>query len=65
MDAVQTADTFGVSADRAVTYEPDSTGTEINFNAVSETVSCMRASRSVAADWKRDIENYRKNKKKR
>lgn len=65
IDAVQTAETFGISAERAVTYEPDALGTEINFRAVSDTVSCMRASMPMASDWKRDIEEYRKNKKKR
>ena len=65
IDAVQTAGSFGIAPDRAVTYEADSMGTEINFRAVSDTVSCMRASMPMASDWKRDIEEYRKNKKKR
>lgn len=65
IDAVQTARTFGITPDRAVTYEADSVGTEINFKAVSETVSCMRASMPMASDWKRDIEEYRNKKKKR
>ncbi len=63
MDAVSTAGTFGIAPDRAATYEPDAEGTEVNFRVVSETVSCMRASKPVSEDWKRDIERYRKAKK--
>ena len=65
IDAIETAGTFGISADRAVTYEADSVGTEMNFRAVNEAVSCMRECRPMAADWKRDIEDYRNSKKKR
>lgn len=65
IDAVSTAAGFGISADRAVTYEADSRGTEVNFRAVSETVSCMRASMPMSTDWKQEIEAYRKSKKKR
>lgn len=65
IDAVSTAAGFGISADRAVTYEADSVGTRVNFNAVNETVSCIRASMPMSADWKRDIEEYRNKKKKR
>ncbi len=65
IDAVQTAGTFGIAPDRAVTYEADTEGTRMNFAVVSETVSCVRASRPMASDWKRDIEEYRKNKKNR
>lgn len=63
IDAVSTAEGFGISADRAVTYEADALGTEINFRAVSDTVSCIRTSMPMASDWKRDIEEYRRNKK--
>lgn len=63
IDAVQTAGTFGIAPDRAVAYESDAVGTEVNFRVISETVSCMRASMPMTADWKKDIEEYRKNKK--
>ena len=45
IDAVETADTFGISADRAVTYEADNVGTKMNFEAVNEAVTCMRKCR--------------------
>lgn len=47
IDAVETAGRFGISADRAVDYVPDSTGTQLNYSAMSETVACYRACGSV------------------
>lgn len=47
IDAVQTAGHFGISADRAVDYVPDSKGTKLNFEAMAETVACYRATGAV------------------
>ncbi|MCM1149759.1 MAG: VWA domain-containing protein [Butyricicoccus sp.] len=49
IDAVETAGHFGISADRAVDYVPDAAGTELNFQAMSETVACFRATGAVPA----------------
>ena len=62
IDAVETARHFGISEDRAVTYCADSVGTRTNFDAVSETVCCMRASEPIKADWKNKIEEHLKKK---
>ncbi len=43
IDAISVAGKFGVAANRAVTYECDSTGTALNFNVMSKMVSCARA----------------------
>lgn len=43
IDAVETAGRFGIAADRAVDYVPDSAGTELNFHAMSEAVASFRA----------------------
>lgn len=64
IDAVETARNFGITEDRAVTYHADGEGTRKNFDAVSDAVCYMRASAPIAADWKRDIENYKKSKTK-
>ena len=56
IDAISTARRFGIGADRAVNYHADSQGTRLNYEVVSETVSCMRAGEPIAADWKRKIE---------
>ncbi|WP_251446907.1 vWA domain-containing protein [Vermiculatibacterium agrestimuris] len=62
MDAVETAGQFGIARDRAVDYVPDSVGTELNFQAMSETVACFRATGAVPAA---PMEAIRKDMKKR
>ncbi len=49
IDAVQTASRFGISADRAVDYVPDSKGTRLNYDAMAETVACFRKTGAVPA----------------
>ena len=60
MDAVEEADSFGISADRSVTFQNDSQGIETNYRVVSETISMMRSAAPCAvplgAEWKREIE---------
>ena len=58
IDAVETAHTYGISADRAVTYEADCEGTRMNFDVVSRTVSSVRMARPLGANWKKDIEKH-------
>lgn len=65
IDAIGVANRFGISEDRAVNYECDSRGTEVNFNALSAVVSRVRSakagSRANLDHWKDDIEqDYRK-----
>lgn len=62
IDAVETARHFGISADRAVDYVPDGEGTALNFQAMSETVACFRAT-GVVPDA--PMEKIRKDMKKR
>jgi uncharacterized protein YegL len=42
IDAVQTAERFGISADRAIDYVPDSAGTSLNFKVMAQTVATFR-----------------------
>lgn len=57
MDAVQEARKFGIHADRAATFENDSEGTALNYEVISETVSCLRTNAApLGAGWKRKIE---------
>ena len=44
IDAVQVAGRFGIGASRAVNYEHDAIGTQLNFKVMSEVVSCARKS---------------------
>lgn len=66
IDAVETARTYGISEDRAVDYQCDSEGTQVNFAAVSDAVCAMRCSAPITSDWSKDIKNhYRRSKKRR
>lgn len=56
IDAVETAKSFGIAADRAVKYKCDSAGTRLNYEIMSETVTAFRESRPVGAEWKKKIE---------
>ena len=47
IDAVKVAGQFGVSKKRAVRYECDGAGTQINFDVMSKIVSCARSSESM------------------
>lgn len=61
IDAVATAERFGISKDRATNYNADAEGTLLNYEVISETVSCMRASRPISESWKDRIdEDFKK-----
>lgn len=65
IDAVSTAENYGISPSMAVEYEADSIGTRTNFDAVSQTVSFMRETGKVNASWKKEIEEHLRKKQKR
>lgn len=56
IDAIATAERFGISEDRATNYNADSEGTLLNYDVICETVSCMRASSPISENWKDRIE---------
>lgn len=62
IDAVQTAQRFGIGADRAVDYVPDAKGTQLNFEAMAKTVACYRMTGAVPDE---PMEAIRKDMKKR
>ena len=62
IDAVGCAGDFGITPDRAVTYEADSVGTKKNFEGVSCAVTCARSAMPITEDWKKEIEEYREKK---
>jgi hypothetical protein len=51
-----TAGSFGISADMAVNFVSDSEGTQLNYKAVSEVVSCFRKGKKLDKSWKEEIE---------
>jgi hypothetical protein len=61
IDAIETAERFGISEDRATNYHADSEGTLLNYEVISETVSCLRANRKISENWKERIdEDFKK-----
>lgn len=62
IDAVETADRFGIGADRAADYLADAEGTELNFRMMSQTVTAFRRCGSVPAAY---LDEIRKDQKKR
>ncbi len=64
IDAAREAARFGISEDHAANYHADSQGTAVIYEAVSEAVCNVRASRPMRADWKRQVdEDYQKRSK--
>lgn len=48
IDAIEVAGRFGIQPSRAVEYECDSEGTQLNYQVLNETVSKMRMSKCAA-----------------
>lgn len=65
IDAVETASRFGIAPERAVDYVPDSRGTALNFEVMSETVASYRACGSVPANCFAKIKKDMKKRGKR
>ena len=63
IDAVETAARYGIGADRAVNYNCDSKGTQLNYEVMSKTICAFRESRPITADWKKKIDNDFKSRK--
>lgn len=56
IDAVETANAFGIDASRAANYCCDSAGTSLNYDVIGEAISAVRSSRPLNGDWKRRID---------
>ena len=62
IDAIETAERFGISSDRAANYNSDHEGTVLNYEVLADTVCEMRAAAApIGADWKKRIdEDYKR-----
>lgn len=62
IDAISVAGRFGIHADRAVNYECDAKGTEVNCRALSKVISRVRnckreeMNEALSSEWKEEIE---------
>ena len=60
IDAVETAERFGIDPNRAAQFHNDSQGVQLNYQVICDTVSNVRCSRPIASDWADSIhEDYR------
>lgn len=65
IDALETAEKFGISKDRAADYHGDSQGTKITYQIVDSAVRTIRENKVMDKDWKKKIdEDYNSRKKK-
>ena len=56
IDAAREAARFGIDADRAANYHADTLGTTVIYEAMSEVVCNVRASRPLDKKWKQSVE---------
>jgi uncharacterized protein YegL len=56
IDAIATAKRFGIDKEYATNYNADSKGTMLNYEVISNTISCFRATSSLSKNWKESIE---------
>lgn len=56
IDAISTARSVGICADRAVTFTNDGQGVATNYEAVSGAIRTMRSNQPLTAAWKESIE---------
>ena len=63
IDAVETAARFGIDRDRAANFHSDSVGTRVNYEAMSDAVSTVRANAPLSVDWKKKIDRDFKSRK--
>ncbi len=64
IDAVETAKRFGINEDRAVNYHSDHEGTKLNYEVLSDAISCVRCAAPLGSGWKDRIEEDYKGRKK-
>ena len=68
IDATATAAGLGIDEDRAVNYNADSIGTELNFEVLGDAIATVRSCAPLEAGWKKRIDDdyeKRNNKKTR
>lgn len=56
IDAIATAEQFGIEEDFAVDYHADNKGTQLNYEMVSEAVIKLRSGKRIDRSWKEGIE---------
>ena len=64
IDALETAERFGIRRDRAANYHSDSKGTQTNYKVVGDAITELRMCSEINANWKDEIdEDFKKRQK--
>ncbi len=63
IDAVSEARKFGIDSSRAARFNNDSEGIHLNYEAVSEAISELRADNIISSKWKNSIDADYQNRK--
>lgn len=56
IDALETAERFGIRRDRAANYHSDGKGTRMNYDVLSEAISDLRTNNEIDSNWKAAID---------
>ncbi|NLU32719.1 MAG: VWA domain-containing protein [Clostridiaceae bacterium] len=56
IDAAAAAEQIGITRDRAADFHADSQGTMLNYEVISEAVSCLRTAHKISDNWKKRID---------
>jgi len=66
IDAVETAKKYGIRKDRSANFNCDEKGIALNYEVLSDTISCVRTAGVIDQNWcqKVDIDYAKRNKKK-
>ena len=57
IDALATAEQFGINEDRAANYKPDKEGTILNYEVVSDLIVELRSDNKISDNWKEKIDD--------
>ena len=63
IDAIVTAESFGIGQSRAVNYHADKKGTEVIYDAISAPLTAMRSTGRIDDNWSEEIEEDFNNRK--
>ena len=64
IDAVNVASYMGIDENRAVNFNCDSEGTDLNYEVLNDAIGVLRECSYVSADWKKRIDKYFKKRNK-
>ncbi len=56
IDAAREGARFGIAPERAVTYKCDAAGTSLNYDAIDNAVTELRAGRALGSSWRARID---------